>query len=651
MSLFLITVFFFEILTKTFCLQHDDYSECTRLYNCGNITNVGFPFWGNNRPQFCGHKEFELKCNDDQESILKIDKMKFLVLGIDSSDYIMTIARVDLSLNLCCPRRFDAANLGKYILYRKESNQHLCLFYNCTLIPSADRYKFYCSGSFPGQSNVQSTVNYYVNYSEGKGIGAVAMPCWKSLIVPILKTNVKFLSIGTSRLQEVLAKGFEVEYSQIGKLCDSCNKSGGACIFASESFCCITGSENDCYQIVKSYQSESSGIHSFLVRKLVAGVGAAVVGGILLVCSAYCWLRKKTLFQELLISCKKTEADDRTVEAIIRNSGSLFQQSYTKDIGECAKPYVCGNITARNPFWGSDDWPEFCLHIGFNLSCEMNQYPVLEMAGSRFRVLEINETASTMKFARIDLWESPCVHSGFGTTSLDDSIFDFVHQLNLNLTLFFNCTIPQDFGNSFNCSTNDHNQIASNNFYLSDSIFSSYLGNSCYEKSIKVPILKTSMKKLISEGPSSLQEALNGGFVIDYSHIRGEMCHHCEEGGGLCVYNNNTFLCISTSVIGFRINWSMKLVIGTTFIAMRILVVPLLVLWLMLNYCWMQARELPRLAASGHATIDRVHNGRAKTSGARPLIEFTMPVPSLVVFDRGLANEMPFKPSSIQIKK
>ncbi|XP_071723729.1 LEAF RUST 10 DISEASE-RESISTANCEUS RECEPTOR-LIKE PROTEIN KINASE-like 2.4, partial [Rutidosis leptorrhynchoides] len=96
-----------------------------------------------------------------------------------------------------------------------------------------------------------------------------------------------------------------------------------------------------------------------------------------------------------------------------------------------------------------------CGNLGFKLTCQENNYSVIEILGSKYRVMEINQTAYTMRIARIDLWKSPCSNNGYGNTTLDDSL--------------------------------------------------------------RVPILDTSMNLLISKG--NLQESLNEGFDIEFSAI------------------------------------------------------------------------------------------------------------------------------------
>ena len=63
------------------------YEACSRLYSCGKIKNVGHPFWGNHRPDFCGIPEFKLSCFEDNDlrSVMDGHNQEFNVDDIDRS--------------------------------------------------------------------------------------------------------------------------------------------------------------------------------------------------------------------------------------------------------------------------------------------------------------------------------------------------------------------------------------------------------------------------------------------------------------------------------------------------------------------------------------------------------------------------------------
>ncbi|KAM7279889.1 hypothetical protein ACFE04_007023 [Oxalis oulophora] len=247
----------------------------------------------------------------------------------------------------------------------------------------------------------------------------------------------------------------------------------------------------------------------------------------------------------------------------------LHMSSATQNYKECERPYVCGNLTLGYPFSGVDR-PVFCGHPSFNLSCEEDysgSYSVIAIEGGlKFRVLEIDQSNYRMRIARVDLWENPCSYAGYGNTTLDYRFFDFYQHVNQNLTMFYDCGhFAELVPFTFNCSINGEGN--SHNYYLSNLLFDDYLPGyqgaywfySCYNHSVTVPILSVNMDKLMSNGSLSLQEALNGGFDVNYN-TTGEICRKCESTNGTCVYDNK-FLCVSSIQSGSGKSRSTKLFI------------------------------------------------------------------------------------------
>ncbi|GLT65417.1 hypothetical protein SLA2020_378540 [Shorea laevis] len=101
--------FFFFIIIITFVLIHapkfassvdERYANCNRTIACGNIDNIGYPFWDSGRPDYCGLPDFQLNCRD---SILEFTIMSatYHVLGINNESQFLNVARADYLENLC----------------------------------------------------------------------------------------------------------------------------------------------------------------------------------------------------------------------------------------------------------------------------------------------------------------------------------------------------------------------------------------------------------------------------------------------------------------------------------------------------------------------------------------------------------------------
>jgi len=88
----------------------DDYSTCRDIknfYNCGNLTNISYPFWGKNRPSHCGAgHHFYLNCHENNVTTILISSQNFTVLEINTTTHTMKLKRTDLQ-NLCPPKFVD----------------------------------------------------------------------------------------------------------------------------------------------------------------------------------------------------------------------------------------------------------------------------------------------------------------------------------------------------------------------------------------------------------------------------------------------------------------------------------------------------------------------------------------------------------------
>ncbi|PQQ16571.1 LEAF RUST 10 DISEASE-RESISTANCE LOCUS RECEPTOR-LIKE PROTEIN KINASE-like 2.7 [Prunus yedoensis var. nudiflora] len=60
---------FFVFMNIPLATSFDGYTSCSNKFNCGEITNVGFPFWGYGRPESCGYPELNLTCSKNVTTI------------------------------------------------------------------------------------------------------------------------------------------------------------------------------------------------------------------------------------------------------------------------------------------------------------------------------------------------------------------------------------------------------------------------------------------------------------------------------------------------------------------------------------------------------------------------------------------------------
>lgn len=79
-----------------------NYSACKEWpYKCGTLSDIFYPFWGENRPPHCGGGEaFRLSCHDDITTIL-IASHNLMVKNIHDTTRTMRVVPTDLDPNVC----------------------------------------------------------------------------------------------------------------------------------------------------------------------------------------------------------------------------------------------------------------------------------------------------------------------------------------------------------------------------------------------------------------------------------------------------------------------------------------------------------------------------------------------------------------------
>lgn len=210
---------------------------------------------------------------------------------------------------------------------------------------------------------------------------------------------------------------------------------------------------------------------------------------------------------------------------------TTLPQSYSQKnntYSTCNQPFSCGTLKITNisfPFCGSD---------GFNLTCMHNQNTSIQVGSQKFNVLNINQTASTMRMVRTDLVYDSC-SSNLTNTSLKGTPFSFLPTVH-NVTLFYEC--PSDsstsaMGTNFTCQNDSSNKHA---FYVVN-------GTQEFQNcgvSIQVQVSKDVVWDSESEsGVGKLKKVLDQGFDVKYGAGWSSQCKVCRESGGTCGTNGN----------------------------------------------------------------------------------------------------------------
>lgn len=203
------------------CFSSDWYNSCGEYFNCGNIINVGFPFWGGGtRPNRCGYPDLELSCEDNVTAIIHSMGIKYHILEMNQETHIMRIAREDF-LQEICMQKFQNTTLNFKLFDYAPGSHNLTVLYGC---PAPHFYTVNPSQFTCRITGTNDTYSYPVKGSIGPS------GCYASVVVPVVKSSAA--QIGNQSLSQIIGKGFEATYKvEGGKLCAKCEASKGRCGF------------------------------------------------------------------------------------------------------------------------------------------------------------------------------------------------------------------------------------------------------------------------------------------------------------------------------------------------------------------------------------------------------------------------------------
>lgn len=218
--LFSIGLFLLSFTVPSFyCTRHGRSRSCSRLYNCGSIQNISYPFCGGDRPCNCGN--IHLHCTSDQDTIFKT---YFRVLSIDMPSQKMTIVRDDLLDNICPFQKsyghsFVTPNEFSYA----KTVSKLNIYYGCSSQVES-QVQVHSNLTCPMAAGVKDNgvifTDEIVPYVGG---------CVLKILVPVLSTAYDDLWNGKISLHQAVKQGFDVDFSFPIAVCTDCESSGGRC--------------------------------------------------------------------------------------------------------------------------------------------------------------------------------------------------------------------------------------------------------------------------------------------------------------------------------------------------------------------------------------------------------------------------------------
>ncbi|XP_043808703.1 LEAF RUST 10 DISEASE-RESISTANCE LOCUS RECEPTOR-LIKE PROTEIN KINASE-like 2.1 [Manihot esculenta] len=245
------------------------YQNCSTTFRCGNITNIGYPFWGSNRPDYCGNPNFWLTCTD-QAAEITIKNLTYQVLEIDSQAKYLKVARKDYIGDICPNLLINATLDFVHFSYASDDIQNITLYYGCStsFTPTTISWisnQFTCNLNGSNGKGFYATRN--IDFSNAT-ITNLLESCNNSVIVPATQSAVETLenSLTEENLVIALEKGFGLQWEANNPVCETCTLSGGTCGYntTTNSFACYCtdqpADQFSCRESKTNNPSESSGL-------------------------------------------------------------------------------------------------------------------------------------------------------------------------------------------------------------------------------------------------------------------------------------------------------------------------------------------------------------------------------------------------------
>ncbi|GKV16747.1 hypothetical protein SLEP1_g27343 [Rubroshorea leprosula] len=506
---FFIIITFVLIHAPKFASSVDErYVNCSGTFACGNIENIGYPFWGSDRPDYCGFPEFQLNCGDSIPEIT-IMSAKYHVLGINNESRLLTLARADY-LDNPCPTSLINTTLNRDLFEFTPDTQEINLYYRCPQITNQEIgsiINFTCNVN----ATTFSSVYLYSNLSEITGVGLIAAStCGDRVVLAANRSEIQSVEASPNpsgkNLVEALEKGFGLQWNANNSLCDRCRGSGGQCGYNTDT------DTFSCYCSDQPYDT----------------VCPPPTAPILPPTSPQAFTMLPLVFLFLLIFL------------LSAHGAHSSAQNDTSTFPNCNHTFSCGGLQNLSyPFTGGPR-PSYCGPLGFLLTCTDDGIPQLIMDSLSYRIIQVDRNIQSMTLSRSDLFNNTCTHK-FANTSLSSPLFNLSPD-NKNLSLFYECTPVQVYTpeNLFWCGDGSSSSAA---YHVlgpvpNDPIFKIIRCNI----SIKLPMLQAAADKL-EINRFTLREALMEGFSVNYTTPNADDCASCRDSGGECGFLDQ-FVCI-----------------------------------------------------------------------------------------------------------
>ncbi|XP_045797010.1 LEAF RUST 10 DISEASE-RESISTANCE LOCUS RECEPTOR-LIKE PROTEIN KINASE-like 2.1 isoform X5 [Trifolium pratense] len=330
--LYAIVILMISIINIPTCMcdDGDQYNNCKDAFTCkgSSISNsLMYPFWGENRAEYCGvsaDSNTELTCEESVPKIT-INSVKYRILKWVNTTQKLTVARDDYWGGICAVSVSDKNKISSTFddntVFQRDGDvpSQLSLLYNCDTNQPSGMYSINCN-------------NIKVVYTLS---GPASVECNPTVIVefPIMVNQAVGIATANA-INQTLKGGFDLTWTGNYGECLGCVATGGACGndggTGFRCFCRDGAYITDC--LSKKAPSSSKSSHTGIVIGAVSGFAGTVF---IITIMISCHLKRGTGRQQPLsliplnIFRKRRKLVDNNVENFMRSYNLTMPRRYS----------------------------------------------------------------------------------------------------------------------------------------------------------------------------------------------------------------------------------------------------------------------------------------------------------------------------------
>ncbi|XP_021776404.1 LEAF RUST 10 DISEASE-RESISTANCE LOCUS RECEPTOR-LIKE PROTEIN KINASE-like 1.2 [Chenopodium quinoa] len=296
--------------------QSPQYAACSLKYSCGEVQNIGYPFWGDNRPKFCGDPNLKLICrNNSKYPVLNVFQghahsyMKFNVSAINMSSHTMVVSQYEL-LDHCYSDSSNRALSYSTLLKPASGYSNIRLFYNCNNCNVTQHNSFSCNKSnsdFIGYNNSFDAAYYFGKKRLCSCRNNFTFVVDTKVLDELKNTNASLLTTFENN------PTIELEYTANFTACSKCEESGGRCGSSGDpsedKFVCYC--QDGPHQSLVCPKSEKKEIgtanHQTKTNQIIIGMGGSLL--VLVVICIAIWHRNKKMSDHMKFRTRSASLD------------------------------------------------------------------------------------------------------------------------------------------------------------------------------------------------------------------------------------------------------------------------------------------------------------------------------------------------------